>query len=160
MMETAYEMDPHREIALEEEDISCTHESGVKIHGFPDRVEKLDDGTYLVVDFKSGRSVRHVQDDIGTCLQVVIYAYLMEQKGFPVSGGEYRYIRRGETVSCRYDDDMKRQLTERLTLFKNCLEEGNFPAAEAAEDGEDPCRYCKYQAVCGKISELSDAEEG
>ena len=69
-------------------------------------------------------------------------------------------IRRGETVSCRYDDDMKRQLTERLTLFKNCLEEGNFPAAEAAEDGEDPCRYCKYQAVCGKISELSDAEEG
>ena len=160
MMETAYAMDPRREIALEEENICCTHESGVKIHGFPDRVEKLDDGTYLVVDFKSGRSVRHVQDDIGTCLQVIIYAYLMEQKGFPVSGGEYRYIRRGETVTCRYDEDMKRKLSERLTLFKTCLEEGNFPAAEAAEDGEDPCRFCKYQAICGKLSELTDAEEG
>ncbi len=160
MMETAYEMDPHREVALEEEDIYCTHESGVKIHGFPDRVEKLDDGTYLVVDFKSGRSVKHVQDDIGTCLQVIIYAYLMEQKGFHVSGGEYRYIRLGETVTCRFDDDMKRQLSERLMLFKNCMLSGSFPAAEASEDGEDPCRYCKYKSICGKLSDSADTEEG
>ncbi|MDO5133016.1 MAG: PD-(D/E)XK nuclease family protein [Eubacteriales bacterium] len=160
MMETAYEMDPHREVALEEEDISCAHESGVKLHGFPDRVEKLDDGTYLVVDFKSGRSVRHVQDDIGTCLQVIIYAYLMEQKGFHVSGGEYRYIRLGETVTCRFDDDMKRQLSERLTLFRNCMQSGSFPAAEASGEGEEPCRYCKYKSVCGRLSDPADAEEG
>ncbi len=160
MMETAYEMDPHREVALEEEDIYCTHESGVKIHGFPDRVEKLDDGTYLVVDFKSGRSVRHMQDDIGTCLQVIVYAYLMEQKGFHISGGEYRYIRLGETVTCRFDDDMKGQLSERLMLFKNCMLSGSFPAAEASEDGEDPCRYCKYKSICGKLSDSADTEEG
>ena len=160
MMETAREMDPQREIALEEEDISCTHESGVKIHGFPDRVEKLDDGTYLVVDFKSGRRVKHVQDDIGTCLQVIIYAYLMEQKGFPVSGGEYRYIRLGETVTCRFDDDMKRQLSERLTMFRDCMQNGSFPAAQTPEDGEDPCKYCKYKAICGKLSDPADTEEG
>ncbi|MCR5088248.1 MAG: PD-(D/E)XK nuclease family protein [Oscillospiraceae bacterium] len=153
MMETAYDMDPHREIALEEEDISCTHESGVRIHGFPDRVEKLEDGSYLVVDFKSGRTVSHVQDDIGTCLQVIIYAYLTEQKGFRVSGGEYRYIRLGETVTCRYDDDMKRQLLERLTLFKNSLRSGDFPVAEITEGGDDPCHFCKYKAICGKTKE-------
>lgn len=153
MMETAYGMDPHREIALEEEDISCTHESGVRIHGFPDRVEKLEDGTYLVVDFKSGRTVGHKQDDIGTCLQVILYAYLMEQRGFHVSGGEYRYIRLGETVTCRYDDDMKRQLLERLTLFKKSMESGDFPAAQKAEDGDDPCRFCRYKAICGKEKE-------
>ena len=95
MMETAYDMDPHREVALEEEDIRCTHESGVIIHGFPDRVEKLEDGTYLVVDFKSGRTIKHEKDDIVTCLQVIIYAYLIEQRGFHVSGGEYRYISLG-----------------------------------------------------------------
>ena len=114
MMETAYEKDTHRKIVLEEEDIYCTHESGVKIHGYPDRVEKLDDGTYLIVDFKSGRNIKHVQDDIGTCLQVIIYAYLMEQKGFKISGGEFRYIRRGETVSCKYDDEMKQKLFDKL----------------------------------------------
>ena len=153
MMETAYGMDPHREIALEEEDISCTHESGVRIHGFPDRVEKLEDGTYLVVDFKSGRTVGHVQDDIGTCLQVIIYAYLMEQRGFKVSGGEYRYIRLGETVTCRYDDDMKRQLLERLTLFKNSMLSGDFPVAEITEGGDDPCRFCKYKSICERTKE-------
>ena len=160
MMDSAYHMDPHREIALEEEDIYCTHESGVKIHGFPDRVEKLDDGTYLVVDFKSGRSVKHVQDDIATCLQVIIYAYLMEQKGFRVSGGEYRYIRRGETVTCRFDNDMKQQLSDRLTLFKNSMQSGSFPAANASENGEDPCKYCKYISICGRDSDPEDAEEG
>ena len=99
MMETAYEMDPHRETLLKEEEIHCVHESGVKIHGYPDRVEKLEDGTCLIADFKSGNYVAHVQDDIDTCLQVVIYAYLMEQRGYKVSGGEFRYIRRGETIS-------------------------------------------------------------
>lgn len=160
MMDTAYEMDPCREVALEEEDISCMHESGVKIHGFPDRVEKLDDGNYLIVDFKSGRNVNHVQDDIGTCLQVVIYAYLMEQKGFPVIGGEYRYIRLGQTVTCRYDDDMKQQLKERLTQFKDCMESGSFPAAEPTEENPDPCRYCKYKAICGKDSTEDAGGEG
>ena len=153
MMETAYDMDPHREVALEEEDICCTHESGVRIHGYPDRVEKLEDGTYLIVDFKSGRRISHVQDDIETCLQVVIYAYLMEQKGFKVSGAEYRYLRLGETVTCRYDDDMKSQLLERLEQFKSAMLSGSFPAAGPTEDGDDPCRFCKYGPVCGKANE-------
>ena len=160
MMETAYGMDPHREVALEEEDICCMHESGVKIHGFPDRVERLDDGTYLIVDFKSGRRIGHVQDDIGTCLQVIIYAYLMEQKGFAISGGEYRYIRLGETVTCRYDDDIKRQLTELLTQFKDCMETGSFPLAQKPEGADDPCRYCKYKQICGKTLVQEDTEEG
>ena len=160
MMETAYETDPHREVVLGEEDVSCTHESGVRIHGFPDRVEKLDDGTCLVVDFKTGRRVAHVQDDIGTCLQVVIYAYLMEQKGFRVSGGEYRYIRTGETVTCRYDEDMKRQLGERLEEFREALLKGDFPAAVPSEENEDPCRYCKYIGICGVAEEQSADGEG
>lgn len=160
MMDTAYLMDPHREIVLEEEDIYCTHESGVKIHGFPDRVEKLDDGSCLIVDYKSGRKVKHVQDDIATCLQVIVYAYLMEHKGFRVSGGEYRYIRLGKTVTCRFDEEIKRQLSECLTQFKDCMESGSFPAAKASEDGSDPCEYCKFQSICGNAPEVDDTEEG
>ena len=150
MMETAYEMDTHREVVLQEEDVHCVHESGVKIYGFPDRVEKLEDGSCLIVDYKSGRNVSHVQDDIGTCLQLVLYAYLMEQKGYKVSGGEYRYIRRGETVSCRYDEDMKQQLTDRLRVFVDHISRADFPVAEQSEDGADACKYCTYSAFCGK----------
>ena len=149
MMETAFDMDPQREVLLKEEDISCVHESGVRIHGFPDRVERLEDGSCLVVDFKSGRRITHVQDDIHTCLQIVLYAYLMEQKGYKVSGGEFRYIRLGETVSCRYDDDMKKQLSELLQKFRTAMEKGNFPPARIQEDGENPCLFCGYKEICG-----------
>lgn len=160
MMETAYEMDPHREVVMEEEDICCTHESGVKLHGFPDRVEKLDDGTYLVVDFKSGRNIKHKMDDIVTCQQVIIYAYLLEQKGFHVSGGEYRYIRLGKTVTCRFDDDMKQQLSERLMIFKKSMLSGRFPVAEVSGVSEDPCKYCKYKSICEGPSSPADMMEG
>lgn len=155
MMETAYNMEPQREVALVEEDIRCVHESGVKLHGYPDRVEKLDDGSYLVVDFKSSRSVSHTQDDIDSCLQAVIYAYLMEQKGYKVSGGEFRYMRLGKTVSCRYDDEIKAELSEKLKLFKKHIEEADFPIPDSAYDEDsDTCKFCKYGAVCGKAEEV------
>ena len=159
MMETAYEMDPHREVVLKEENIHCVHECGIKIHGYPDRIEKLDDGSYLVVDFKSGRNISHVQDDIDTCLQIVIYAYLMEQKGLKISGGEYRYIRLGETVSCRYDEDMKQKLYDRLSEFKEHMEAADFPIPANAfeqnrgKEDPDPCKFCKYGLICGKGQE-------
>ncbi len=154
MMETAYDMDPHREVVLKEEDVCYKHESGIRLHGYPDRVEKLDDGTYLIVDFKSGRNISHVEDDIDTCLQIVIYAFLMENKGYKVSGGEYRYIRLGETVTCKYDKEMKDKLTDKLKIFKEAMEKAQFTVSEYAtdrsDDDPDPCRFCKYGMICGK----------
>lgn len=126
MMESAYDSDPRREVVLKEEDIKCVHSSGVKLHGLPDRVEKLEDGSYAIIDFKSGRNVKHIQDDINTCLQVVIYAYLMEQQGFHISRGEFRYLRSGETVTCVYNEEMKEQLNQILISFKEAVESFNF----------------------------------
>lgn len=163
MMENAYNTDPHRKVILKEEDIHCTHSSGVKLHGFPDRVEELEDGSLLIVDFKTGRTVYHEQDDIDSCLQVVIYAYLMESKGYKVSGGEFRYIKAGKTVTCRYDDEMRARLSEKLELFKKMMLSGDFPC------GFD-CDFCKYGDICNRANEpaifglningLEDAEGG
>ena len=161
MMETAYNQDPHREVAMTEEKIHGALDCGVKISGILDRLEKNDDGSYLVVDFKSGRSIIHVQDDIDTCMQIVMYAYILEQMGYKISGGEYRYIRQNEIVTCRYDDDMKKALDEKLAIFKEYMEESYFPVSEYALNGtgdtSDPCKYCKYGLICGKTTE---AEEG
>ncbi len=149
MMGTAYDMDPHRDVLFVEHELSGEHESGVKIKGILDRVEKLDDGTCLVVDFKSGSTVTHIQDDIDSCMQIVIYAYLMELSGSRVSGGEFRYIRRGETVSCKYDDEMKEQLLQKLNEFRQHLEAADFPVA----DNPEACKYCKFGLICGKNEE-------
>lgn len=142
IMENAYKSDPHREVILKEQDIHCTHSTGVKLHGFPDRVEKLEDGSLLIVDYKTGRNVYHTEDDIISCLQIVIYAYLMESMGHKVSGGEYRYIRLNQTIKCRYDEEMKEKLSVLLGKFKDMMTSGYFPCGEA-------CGFCKYGEICG-----------
>ena len=145
MMENAYITDPKNEVLASEEDQSFRHSSGVLLRGIPDRVEKTRSGECIIADYKTGRRVRHVANDIDTCLQVVIYAYLLEQRGVPISGCEYRYLRDGVTVPCRYDDSMKEKLDAKLHLFKNALATGQFPTAES----KSACTYCTLAGICG-----------
>ena len=148
MMENAYEMKPTGEVVSREEKIIFRHESGVILQGIPDCVECIGNNIYRIVDYKTGRTLHHTQNDIDSCLQIVIYAYLMESAGFRVTEGVYQYLRLGEEVTCRYDDAMKKKLDEKLTTFKNYMENAYFPCA----DGEysDACKYCKYSSICGK----------
>lgn len=161
MMGRAFDMDPGREVVLREEDVHGTvildredaesgqKESVIRVHGYPDRVEKLEDGTCLIVDYKTGKRLEHVTDDIDSCLQVIVYAHMMEQRGLNVSGGEFRYPRRGEVVTCRYDDEMKENLKAKLKIFRDVLKTGSFATA-VAEGDESPCRFCAYAGICGK----------
>jgi len=155
MMEQAYDMDPANSVESAEEKKTMPHESGITLFGYPDRVEKDSDGRYLIADFKTGRKVNHVENDIDSCLQVVIYAYMMEKLGTPISYGEYRYLRRGVTVSCVFDDDMKQKLSDRLEAFRTSLEEGDFPAFPS----EDNCRYCKLIDICQGKEEAGGVED-
>ena len=157
MMQNAFETDPGMEIVLSEEKKTVAHPAGVTLRGIPDRVERTRDGRYLIVDFKTGRRINHKEDDIATCLQVLIYAYMMEQCGCEIAGCEYRYIRRGTTVTCRYDEEMKAKLAERLTECRTALLSGDYPCAES----EDSCRYCTLRSICGRNRKADEeGEEG
>ena len=146
MMKNAYKMDPSNEVLAAEEKYRFTHPCGIKLKGYPDRVEKTGDGKYIIADYKTKRKVDHVQDDIGTCLQVVIYAWLCEQAGIPVSKCEYRYIRKNARVSCEYNDLMKQLLNEKLQEFKTAVENKEFEQNRGAN--EINCKYCKVREIC------------
>lgn len=155
MMEVAYNTNPKREVVLKEEDIHAEHEVGIKLHGFPDRVERLEDGTCLIVDYKTGNKVKHIQNDPHTCLQVLVYAYLMEKEGYKVSGCEYRYIRLGQTITCAWDEESKSGLSQILAEFFHDMRFGEFyrykSDAEIEDpDSDDPCKFCKYVPICNK----------
>lgn len=153
IMENAYDLDPHNEVLASEEEVTVRHTSGILLHGIPDRVEKAKDGTYLIADYKSAKYISHMQDDIDTCLQVVIYAYIMEKKGTRVSRCEYRYLRDKKIISCVYDDAMKEKLNDKLTELKKALTDGVFEPA----DSEDACQFCKLKSLCSAI--LKQKEE-
>jgi len=144
MMDSAYDQDPHNEVISAEEEYTYDHPSGVKLHGFPDRVEKDKEGNLIIADFKSGRTITHIKNDIDTCFQVVVYAWLLEQAGTDISRCDYRYLRKNRTITCDYNDDMKNKLNEKLVQFKTAVETNDFPRNE----NETSCKYCKMRDIC------------
>ena len=148
MMENAYDGDPGNEVLSAEDKWTVEHESGVKLFGYPDRIEKVDDEHCMIADYKTKRKIDHVEDDVDTCLQVLLYAYMAEKQGIPVTSCEYRYIRRNDSVTCQYNDAIKEALARKLEYFKQCLETSNYPCNPGKED--ENCKYCKCAGICGK----------
>lgn len=137
-----------------ESKLSVTHATGIRLQGRPDRLEQKDDGTYTVVDYKTKRKISHEENDVRSCLQVMLYAYMAEQaKGLPVTGCEYRYLRLGKNVLCEYNEQTKAELDSLLQEFKEALDRGSFPATPS----KDACKYCSFGAICGK--EFSQEED-
>ena len=157
MMQTACKTDPGNEVISAENEYSFTHPCGVRIKGLIDRVEKEPDGTFIVADYKTKRKIEHEKDDINTCLQVVIYAWLCEQAGVPVRRCDYRYIRKGKTISCSYDDLRRTELKEKLEAFKEALTTNTFPRNPGKSD--ENCRYCTMNDICFWDEEAEGKEE-
>ena len=157
MMQTAYRTDPGNEVISAENEYSFTHPCGVKLRGYPDRVEKEPDGSLIIADYKTKRKIEHEKDDINTCLQVVIYAWLCEQAGNPVKRCDYRYIRKGKTISCSYDDLRRSELKGKLETFKEALITNSFPRDPGS--GDENCRYCTMNDICFWDEEAEGKEE-
>lgn len=151
-MGKAYDQDTGKEVVLCEQNIVASHETGITLHGYPDRVEKLSEDKCMIVDFKTGANVVHVDNDINTCLQIVIYAFLMdsqlakEGKKIDVSLGEYRYLRKNKVVRCKYDDDIKEALKKKLFIFKDAMKKGIFEITYRDQN----CEYCPFADLCDK----------
>ncbi len=160
MAENGYEKYPKAETVFSEEKISAEI-AGIRFEGRVDRVERDSSGNCLVVDYKTGRKVSKKDQDVMSCLQVLLYAYILEKSGYDVSGGEYRYLRHGSKVECAWNGDMKAELEEKLEKFKAALESGVFPCYDKKKDErtkkDKPCRYCEFKKVCGK-DESEDGE--
>ena len=144
MMALAYKQDPKNEAISAEDKYRFTHSSGIKIQGRPDRVEKTSAGEYIIADYKTKRRTEHEKDDIDSCLQVVIYAWLCSQAGLDIKSAEYRYVRLGKIVSCSIDANMYSQLNEKLLQFKQSMENNDFPINKS----NDACKYCTFGDIC------------
>lgn len=145
MMNIAYKTDARNEVLMAEEELEADC-YGVRIYGRPDRIEKGSNGQIIIVDFKTGKAIRHEENDINTCLQAVLYAYMAEQAGYNVDHCEFRYLRSGNVIKCKYDEDIKGQLKSLMVTFKSAIENNEYTLTEY----EDVCKYCLYGHLCGK----------
>ena len=157
MMETTYDMDPHNTVLSAEEEYTFRHPSGISLHGYPDRVERDAAGNYLVADFKTKRKIEHTEDDFSSCMQVIVYAWLCEQAGIDISSCEYRYLRKGKTITCKYDDEMRDMLSDFLEGLKTAIENNDFPRTP---DKDISCKYCRFSDVCEWPEDEAGKEAG
>lgn len=97
---------------------------GVRFEGRFDRIEQMADGTYAVIDFKTGKHVSHSPEDLHTCVQGLIYAYLAgEAYGINVSTCIFRYPANMQDVIVPYD---REQLLSIVQEFVDGINSGDF----------------------------------
>lgn len=153
MVENGYDKDPHNEVINSEMyiEFSCLD---LKFKGYIDRVERLNDGSYIIVDYKTYANIKNVANDIASCLQIVLYAYGLKQNGYDVRRCEYRYLNNSRVITVDYDEFMEAELLKKVQIFKENLQDGKFNCASDI----NACRYCSYSFFCKKKEALDGKE--
>ncbi len=160
MMSAGYDMEKmeNKPSELREKELFAIHEpTQLRIHGFPDKVVKLSDGTYRVEDYKTGNKVKHEPDDPKSMIQGAHYAYLIEhginklnnfgRKRIKVSEFVFHYLKSKQSISS-YDfnhniDEYMKYLDDILARIKESIDKGEF-----RNNGD--CKKCYFKSVCGR----------
>jgi ATP-dependent helicase/nuclease subunit B len=130
--------------------------------GVIDRVEKRADGSYYVLDYKTGRppAAKVLKEDPvnrGKNLQLALYSRaieLLRGNGKPVVAGYWHVLDRKQTITPDVADFDPANAAERLDSVLEVLVESNrsgkFPPNPGirVQGGFENCRYCDYDLVC------------
>jgi hypothetical protein len=132
-------------------------DSGIKLRGSIDLVERSRAGTLRATDYKTGK-VRATEGFTviagGEVLQPVLYALTLEKlvPGAPVELGRLYYCTTAggfEEIAIPLDDDARAAASQVAETIGGAIRDGFLPAAPA----KDACGACEYQVVCGPYEE-------
>ena len=141
-----YEKTEDMQIESAEQKLRAEYDCGIVIKGRPDALAKLPDGTYRILDYKTGRNRKHETDDYISCMQVMLYADMLRQDGVNVTGGDYLYLALNETVSCAYTPERAALVRGVLAEIADAMQENNYPAKASKNN----CMYCPYLVICAE----------
>ncbi len=145
-VENGYDAVAGMKIESAEDELSAVYDCGITVQGRPDAIAKLPDGSLRILDYKSGRTLKHTDEDLRSCIQVMLYADMLKKHGTDVTGGDYLYVYLDGKVSCAYNEDRSAKISDLLTEIDNAAKIRSFPANPSKEN----CRYCAYINICGE----------
>jgi len=134
-----------------------------------DVVARLADGTFLIVDWKTGRPQNRAR--LAYRMQTIVYPFVLTKAGDWLHNGQpippdrirfvYWFAETGETVEFQLSDEKLAQDEARLASLINDIITGiEFPKTS----DERRCRFCVYRSLCdrgetpGDLNELDDDE--
>ena len=133
----------------------------VVFRGRIDRLDQREDGSGIVLDYKSGRSdgYAHLEDDPvcgGLRLQLPVYALAASGRlgGVPVHAA-YWFVRDAEgfkQAGFDFTDDVRTEFVETVATLVEGIAGGSFPGrpGKLGRDGFDNCRRCEFDSICPK----------
>jgi RecB family exonuclease len=140
----------------------------VKVEGTIDRID-VDRGSnarFRIVDYKSGKALRHVnladKIDRGVRLQLALYAMAVAEffDAAPeqVSGTIKPIVAEGKAAKFAFALHEKREgLMETLEIFARAILDGAFPAFPNDNDAEfNSCKYCPVNHSCRTRHDLDE----
>ena len=127
-----------------EQKIEMRYDCGITIHGRPDALAELPDGSFRVIDYKTGRRAKHQEGDAVSCIQVMLYADMLHRLGKSVSAGEYWYLRLDKVVSCQFSPERAALIETKLAEAADAIRTNTYPANASKNN----CQYCPYREVC------------
>ena len=149
MMVNAYADDPKNTVLAAEEELFAKHPSGIIVKGYPDRVEQDANGLDLIADFKTGRKVLHKDNDVASCLQVMLYAFILTDHEIDIRTCVYRYLRLRKRVRIDYIPENIAVMNNMLDELGEALKNNSFSRLENARAEKGPCRFCHFARLCG-----------
>jgi RecB family exonuclease len=135
------------------------HGVPVRVEGTIDRIDAGEDGRYRIVDYKSGKALRHkdldAKIDRGVRLQLALYAMAAAER-FAVDpervSGTIKPIVAGGAKAEKYAFELAAKaprLHETLGLFIDAVVHGAFPAFPNDNDDQfNSCKYCPVKLCC------------
>ena len=127
-----------------EQDIKMQYDCGISITGRLDALAEIQDGTFRVIDYKTGRTVKREENDAVSCIQVMLYTDMLQKQGKSVSGGEYWYLRRNQVVPCELTPERAELIESKLAEIAEAIRTNSYPANAS----KDNCQYCPYKELC------------
>ena len=136
----------------------------LRVEGTIDRID-LGEGGFRIVDYKSGKALRHnnLADKIdrGVRLQLALYAMAVAEifgtGGASINGTIKPIVTADVKTKFEFSlQEKQERLLETLTLFIQAIRKGLFPAFPSRGDDFDSCKYCPVNHSCRTKHDLDE----
>ncbi len=113
------------------------------LRGRVDRVDRLPDGTYELIDYKTGKAKS--AEDLRTDIQLSVYQMgARESWGVETSAQSYMYVMTGDKVPVAHSEEELERVRATIEKIGSGILRQEFQPTPSAEI----CSFCDYRIIC------------